>query len=630
MLLTQHQREIPLKLINRVAQACSLSLLGWCASGMVAAEYQPKISNKLQQQLATVKSDQTINLFIYFKDKGDQLEAKLAAARNNLSPATLKRRSINLSAEKLVSYRDIPIETKYLDWLTPQVNKVRHKLKTLNAVSVEATPSQVKTILASDWVAKVEIVKRLNRPQIELKANDIRRAEQKSELNVKTQSMMHDYGTSLTQNQQINVPAVHELGYDGSGVVVALFDSGFNRLTHESFAQINIVDTWDFVNNDENVGDHNDTGTGSHGTNTLSTIAGFSSGNLIGPAYGASYYLAKTENNESETHVEEDNWCAATEWAEQNGVQIISSSLGYTDFDSGVDYTWQDMDGDTTIVTQCADIAAENGIVVINSAGNNGPGNGQNTIGAPSDGHFVLAVGAVTSNGQRSSFSSVGPSADGRIKPDIAAMGTAVTVASSVDDSGYISVNGTSFACPLTSGVAALMLQANPNLSATKVREILRNTADGAASPDTLYGYGIVDALAAVNHALAEISGNQSPIASFTATTSSDQSASFSNASTDSDGSIVSYLWDFDDGQTSTEENPSHSYTNHGTYTVGLTVTDDGGLSSTTSRVISFQAPSTGGNNEIPESSSSGGGGAGNAMLTMLLLLTARRRLIKK
>lgn len=568
-----------------------------------------RLSPLLQDKLSMTKANEPLTVFVYFKDKGDNIAAQLSATRRNISAAALKRRIINLGEKNAVGYHDIPVNSEYVSWLRTKVRKVRHSLKGINAVSVEATSSAINEILKSEFVAKIELVKSLKRNPIKSDRTILSDNSKSQTVGSKQSAMMLDYGSSVIQNEQINVPAVHQLGYDGTGVVIAVFDSGFNRLSHESFAQINIVDTWDFVNNDSNVGDENDIGTGSHGTNTLSTIAGFSEGNLIGPAYGATFYLAKTENNQSETHVEEDNWCAAAEWADENGAQIISSSLGYTDFDSGTDYTASDMDGETTIVTLCAEAAAANGIVVINSAGNSGAGNGENTIGAPSDGHSVIAAGAVTSSDQRSSFSSVGPSADGRIKPDVMAMGSAVTVASSNSDNGYSSVDGTSFACPLTTAVAALVLEANPNLTAAKVRDILRNTADGATSPDTLYGYGIIDALAAVNRAVAESTGNQSPIALFDATADSSLTVNFSDNSSDSDGTIVTYSWDFDDGQSSSEENPTHIYTNTGTYIVDLTVTDDGGLTSTSSRVVDLKSQQTGGSDNPPEESSSGGGG---------------------
>ena len=409
--------------IKPISNICIAGLLVSTPLAVFGQQPETKVSLKLQQTLAALESDQTVPVFVYFKDKGDDIPAKLEAVRASLSQKVLKRRVLNRGEEKAVGYNDVPVNPVYLEWLRSQVSKIRHPLKAINAVSVQATPSAVANIVQSDFVARVELVNTLTRQPLPSEFTDLPLYSSEAINDTKQRIMPLDYGNSFIQNNQINVPQVHDLGYSGNNVVIAVFDSGFNRLSHESFSQINIVETWDFVNNDSNVGDENDMGQGSHGTNTLSTMAGYSPGNLIGPAYGATFYLAKTENNESELHVEEDNWCAAAEWADQNGAQIISSSLGYTDFDSGTNYSPSDMDGDTTVVTVCADLAAENGIVVINSAGNSGPGGGTNTLGAPSDGHFVLAVGAVTASGVQSSFSSVGPSADGRIKPDVVALG---------------------------------------------------------------------------------------------------------------------------------------------------------------------------------------------------------------
>jgi serine protease AprX len=240
-------------------------------------------------------------------------------------------------------------------------------------------------------------------------------------------------------------------------------------------------------------------GDGSHGTATLSTIGGFASGRLIGPAFQSTFLLAKTEDTVSETPVEEDNWAAAVVWAEARGADVISSSLGYLTYDPGFpSYTFADMNGTTAISTRAADVAASLGVVVVNSAGNSGLDLQHNTLGAPADGRLVLTVGAVTSTGLRASFSSVGPTVDGRIKPDVAAQGVLVTVAAPNTPSSYTNVNGTSFSCPLTAGVVALVLQARPSATVAEVEDAIRSTASQAAQPDNLLGWGIVNAAAAV------------------------------------------------------------------------------------------------------------------------------------
>jgi subtilisin family serine protease len=243
-------------------------------------------------------------------------------------------------------------------------------------------------------------------------------------------------------------------------------------------------------------------GTGAHGVNTLSTIAGYRDGQLIGPAWGATIILARTENDSSETPVEEDNWAAAIEWADSIGVDVTTTSLGYNTYDPPyTSWTWQDMNGNTTVITRAADWAVSRGIVVCNSAGNSGYNPSQNTLGAPADGDSVIAVGAVGPTGTISSFSSCGPttSIPPRIKPDVCAQGSSVRVASSTNPTGYGSSQGTSFSCPLTAGVAALIVKARPNATPVQIANAMRSTASRASTPDNQYGWGIVNALAAIN-----------------------------------------------------------------------------------------------------------------------------------
>jgi serine protease AprX len=228
-------------------------------------------------------------------------------------------------------------------------------------------------------------------------------------------------------------------------------------------------------------------------------LGGFEEGQLIGPAYAAGFILAKTENTFSETPVEEDNWAAAAEWAEALGADVISTSLGYLEYDSPfTSYSFADMNGETAISTRAANLAASLGVVVVASAGNSGFDAAHNTLGAPADGRGVIAAGAVDPLGTRAFFSSVGPTADGRIKPDVAAQGVSVKVASPTSPSLYGLAAGTSFSCPLTAGVAALVIQAHPEYTPQQVADALRTTAGQASRPDNLLGYGIVNAAAAV------------------------------------------------------------------------------------------------------------------------------------
>jgi hypothetical protein len=434
-------------------------------------------------------------VWVYFKDKGPAAEA-MALAAGTVNPRALARRAAR-GTHKGVTLEDAPMRHEYVAAVGGIAGRVRNVSRWLNAMSVEATAEQAAAIAALPFVAKVEPVRRYGQRREPLQAPLAAAAAGADEWK---KALVLDYGTSLGQLEQIKVTRLHEFRLDGRGVIVAVLDSGFDTLQHEAFATTSILATRDFVNGDADVSDAGDAGEGSHGTQTLSVLAGYRPGQLIGPAYAASFLLAKTENTASETPVEEDNWAAAVEWAESLGADVVSSSLGYLVFDRPFEsYTARDMDGDTAISTRAADLAAARGVVVVVSGGNAGPAApGSNSLAAPADGHGVIAVGAVTSAGARASFSSVGPTADGRIKPDVAAQGVSVKVARPDSTSAYATANGTSFACPLVAGTAALLLQARPDATAEEIAGALRATASQGGSPDNLLGHGVVDALAAL------------------------------------------------------------------------------------------------------------------------------------
>lgn len=428
-------------------------------------------------------------VWVFFKDKGSDNEHLLQKPTALLSERALQRRLKVLPANARIDERDLPVNVEYVQALAAHVSKIRVQSRWLNAVSVETGSAGIADIQALPFVEKVQPVQvyRRERPVEEPVIRYRPPSLPKTGVDL-------DYGVSATQLNQINVPALHRMGYYGQGVIIAMLDDGFNLLNyHITFDSLNVLDTWDFINDDASVDDSGlDATEGWHGTKTLSTIAGYTPGQLIGPAFKASFLLAKTEVNSSETPIEEDYWVAGLEWAEGKGADIVSSSLGYIDW-----YTWEDMDGETAVTTIAADLAVERGVIVVNSAGNEGYNELQNTLIAPADGKKVIAVGAVTSENIRSSFSSVGPTADGRIKPDVAAMGSSVYVASSVDSLGFGYSSGTSFSCPLTSGAIALLLSAYPDLTPPQVYQAITSTASQAANPDNLLGYGILDIEAA-------------------------------------------------------------------------------------------------------------------------------------
>jgi len=230
-----------------------------------------------------------------------------------------------------------------------------------------------------------------------------------------------------------------------------------------------------------------------------SIAVGFDEGNLIGPCYGGSVLAATTEFAPTETNQEEDNFVQGLEWLESQGVDVVNTSLGYNEFDAGErSYTTADLDGDTAVTTRAVDIAASLGVIVVTSAGNEGD-DPWGFITTPADADSAIAVGAVNAELQIAGFSGRGPTADGRTKPDVVAMGVSVQNASS--PAGYSQGNGTSFSSPLVAGVVCQMLQMNPELTPIQVRDILRNTASRTNNPDNTYGWGIIDAEAAIQMA---------------------------------------------------------------------------------------------------------------------------------
>jgi len=292
---------------------------------------------------------------------------------------------------------------------------------------------------------------------------------------------------------QVNIPQLHAAGLSGRGVTIAIFDTGFAR-DHECLAGVDVVAAWDFVNEDPDVHDQRDDpeGAADHGTQMLGLLAGYSAGNLIGPAYGASLILAKTEDIAGETVAEEDNWIAALEWAVGLGADVVSSSVGYYDW-----YAWSDLDGNTAPITVAADMAAARGTVVVVGVGDMRFEASWPHILAPADGRNVIAVGGADMHGYVHAFSSPGPTYDGRVKPDVLARAAGAVVPVPWTTDIYYFAVGTDNAVPLVAGAVALMLEQAPGLTPLQIRDALRETASRSLLPDNDYGWGLVDALAA-------------------------------------------------------------------------------------------------------------------------------------
>lgn len=310
------------------------------------------------------------------------------------------------------------------------------------------------------------------------------------------QQDFYQYGGARNQLALHKGQFLHNIGLRGEGIPIGILDAGFFRYTQlpafDSVRSANrVLGTWDLVAGDTSVVEDN-----AHGMQCFSIIAANMPGRFVGAAPEASFYLLRTEDAGSESQTEELFWVAAAERLDSAGALLISSSLGYNQFDGRLgNYSYADMNGDITLSARGADLAARKGMLVVNSAGNSGNGSWK-YITTPADGDSVLAVGAVNSNGVPANFSSFGPAADGRVKPDVAAMGVNTTLQAT---NGTIGTgNGTSFACPVISGLAACLWQGFPERTNWDIMEAIRLSGSRAAAPDDRTGYGIPDMQKAV------------------------------------------------------------------------------------------------------------------------------------
>ena len=384
------------------------------------------------------------------------------------------------------SESDFPVDPRYLLAVRSAGAEVIRESRWLNAVSVRCDSACRSRLSSLPFITGIRGVATYHRPleRIEPDFSAVR-AESPA-----AAAPPLKYGSSRDQLVQLKVPVAHQNGFAGQGEIVAIFDAGF-RKDHIAFKNHVIVAEHDYVFDDGNVS--NDIDTDSHGTSTWSCVGGSVPGTLYGPAYQAKFILAATEDIRSETIVEEDNWVAAFEWADRLGATVISCSLGYSDW-----YAPSDFDGTTALTSRVASTAAKKGIVVVNSAGNSGPL--PSTLNAPADAVNILAVGAVAGSGVIAGFSSQGPTADGRLKPEVVARGVATFVATSSSTASFGRSSGTSFSCPLTAGFSAVLLSAHPDWNPLQVREAVMMTASRKDSPDNTYGYGIPDMALALDY----------------------------------------------------------------------------------------------------------------------------------
>jgi serine protease AprX len=413
---------------------------------------------------------------VYFRDKGNYKVSDFSPSQLISDRAVVRRR---ITDAPIIDISDLPVNRSYIDQVRSLGYTLHCTSKWMNT-GLFKTENQADTSLLTDltFVKEVKIVKR---PAAKSEYND--------KLNITTDNTaIPPFDTPLTQ---INGYSLHNSGFDGSGIIIAVLDGGFylaDKITSLSHLRERggILGSRDIVTGGVNVYDYHN-----HGTAVMSVLAGEIPFQIAGTAPGASFWLFRTEDTSSEFPVEEDFWAAGAEFADSAGADIISSSLGYYNFDDPLmNYKFSDMDGNTTFVTQAADFAASKGILVVASAGNE-RNKAWKRIIAPSDGTKVLAAGAVDGYNTISTFSSAGPSADGRIKPDNSAMGVSVPV--QMDETTVTRANGTSFSCPVLSGISACVKQAVYAADYSQIITAMHQSGHLALAPDSLYGYGIPD-----------------------------------------------------------------------------------------------------------------------------------------
>ena len=384
--------------------------------------------------------------------------------------------------------RDLPVNPAYVAQLQQAGAKIWFTSRWLNAVLVEATNTAIAAVQKLPIVRGLEFGRSLANARLGVNAPSVMpTASSPTSKFGDVQAL--NYGASQSQITQLGVDNMHQQGYHGETMLIGVLDAGFLNANSVPFLkplfdEKRVLATYDFVKKETSVYEDD-----SHGLSCLSAIAATADGQLYGTAYKSQFILLRTEDAATESRVEEVNWLLGAEYADSAGVDVISSSLGYTEFDdASTSYTYQNMDGKTALCTRAAQIATETGMVVVVAAGNEGSG-AWHYLSAPSDAASVLAIGAVNQAGQRAGFSSFGPSADGRVKPDLVARGQGTVVGS---PGGQILMgDGTSFATPLVAGLAAGFWQAHPQLTATMVTALLRRSGSQFSTPDDALGYGI-------------------------------------------------------------------------------------------------------------------------------------------
>ncbi|MFA5815140.1 MAG: S8 family serine peptidase [Bacteroidales bacterium] len=425
--------------------------------------------------------------WIQFTDKANT-PFTISQPQDFLSDRALERRTrYHIS----INEQDLPIDPAYPDSLRKMGVTVLNRSKWFNAVTIYTTDTgALSRIRQLSFVRQLKSVRSFKPSHL---VNDKFASEFISAPDVadQTDTTLLQYGQAARQVGMLNGHILHNQGFQGQGMVIAVLDAGFRNVnSNHAFDTLwmrnQVLGNWDFVNNKPVAFDEHP-----HGAQVMSIMGGNLPTQLVGSAPKASYYLLITEDVATEYLVEEDNWVAGAEYADSVGADLINSSLGYSTFDdASMNHTYADMNGKTARITIAADIACSKGILVVSSAANEG-NTAWHYITAPADADSILTVGAVDSLGKYASFSSTGPTYDRRVKPNIAGQGLYTALVNT--DGSVIRGSGTSFSSPLICGLTACLWQVNRSRSPMEIIKVIQESASQANSPDSLLGYGIPD-----------------------------------------------------------------------------------------------------------------------------------------
>lgn len=413
---------------------------------------------------------------VYLNDKGVS-EEQLENPERFLSSYAIERR---IRQGREIDLTDIPIASHLIDSLTAAGGEVVTQSKWLSTVVLSGKDSLItEQFLRYEFVDSVKWVWKGE-------ANTPEKSDREKRYYTSEDSLLPSYyGYAAPQIEMLRGNKLHQDGFTGKGMRIAVIDAGFlyaDRIN--AFDSLQLGGTYNFVSPGESVFEEDE-----HGTRVLSCLAANLPGIMVGTAPHATYWLLKSEDNRSEYPIEEDFWAAAVEYADSAGVDIITSSLGYFTFDAEeMNYIHDALDGRTAFISQAASMVAEKGILLFSSAGNEGNGHWQK-ITFPSDANRIVTVGSVTGEKVKSNFSSTGFTSDFRVKPDVMALGSSACV---IDSGGSIRyVNGTSFSTPILAGLGACLWQALPSLTNEQIIDLIQKASSQYKQPDAEFGYGI-------------------------------------------------------------------------------------------------------------------------------------------